>query len=418
MAQSLKNYFHAGRRRIAGFWLNGLHRSVLQIGITGSYGKTSTASAVGAVLGAHAATLMTDLNLDTIYNVPITALQVRARHRYLVLELGIDSPGEMDFHLQIARPTIGVLTGISPVHSDEKHLGSLEAIIQQKGRLIEALGEAGTAILNRDDAHVRTMAGRTRARVLWYGRHEGSHYRVVDIQQAISGTTFRLLTPEGEHTFDTQLLGEHNAVNLAAAAAVARSAGVPFETIRQAFADLQPLRGRLNVEAGPGGLILINDALRANPASTRAGLAFLAGLMGPGRKAAVLGEMGELGRHARAEHAAIGKAAAAAHPDLLITVGELTRHTAEAAVQAGLSASRVYAAADVHQAAARLQDWYRSGDVIYLKGSLMRHMERIRLILEGRIVGCRVVACPFYHQCTDCQYLEKGYNSDGQDSIP
>ncbi len=413
MSSPLKRIFHTGRRVAARLWLNGLHRSILQIGITGSYGKTSTSSAIGAVLEAHAPTVMTDLNLDTIYNVPITALRVRSRHRFLVLELGIDSPGEMDFHLEIARPRIGVLTGISPVHSDEKHLGSLEAIIQQKGRMIEVLGETGTAVLNRDDPHVRAMAARTRARILWYGHDPDCDYRLEGVRSTLAGTRFRLATPEGDREFETPLLGEHNAANLAAAAAVARTAGVPYGTIRRAFAGLQPLPGRLSVESGPDGLILINDALRANPASTRAGLAYLAALQAPGRKAAVLGEMGELGEHAQDEHTGIGQSAGQARPDLLITVGNLTRHTAEAAVRAGLPSTQVFAAEDVHQAAARLQEWMRPGDVVYLKGSLMRHLERIPLILEGREVGCRVVVCPFYHQCTQCEFLESGYNLQG-----
>lgn len=406
----LREIFHSSRRLAARFWLKGLHPNILQIGITGSYGKTSTSSAIYAVLSRHAPTLMTDLNLDTIYNVPITALRVRPRHRYLVLELGIDSPGEMDFHLQIARPHISVVTGISPVHADKDHVGSLEAIIQQKGRIIEVLPDSGTAVLNHTNAHVREMASRTQAEVLFYGTDPACSYRVENLQVTLSGTRFRLQTPHGALEVDTPLLGSHSAVNLAGAAAVAQIAGVPDETIVAAFADLKPLEGRFSVEPGANGLIWINDSLRANPASTKAGLAYLSELSVPNRKIAVLGEMGELGDHEVAEHSAVGTAAAEAGLDALIAVGKLTEHTARAAVHHGMPTSRVHTARTVQEAAQQLQKFGRPGDLVYLKGSLMRHMERIRLILAGLTVGCEVISCPFYHQCTACDFLESGYN--------
>jgi UDP-N-acetylmuramoyl-tripeptide--D-alanyl-D-alanine ligase len=254
------------------------------------------------------------------------------------------------------------------------------------------------------------MAARTTARLLWYGTSEGSDYRAADIRQTLTGTRFTLLTPAGEMEISTPLLGAHNAVNLAAAAGVAQQAGVPPEIILAAFAELTPLKGRLSVEPGPRGLILINDALRANPASTKSGLAFLAALNTRSRKIAVLGEMGELGEHAIPQHTEIGIAAAASKPDLLITVGDLTRHTAEAARKARLAPSKIFTAANVHEAASILRERGKPGDVVYLKGSLMRHLERIPLILAGKTVGCTVISCPFYHQCTECEWLESGYN--------
>jgi UDP-N-acetylmuramoyl-tripeptide--D-alanyl-D-alanine ligase len=406
----LKLIFHRTRRAAADLWLNTIHASVRQIAITGSYGKTSTTSAIFAVLSRHTPTLMTDLNLDTIYNVPITALQLRSNHRVAVFELGIDRPNEMDFHLQIIQPEISVITGISPVHSDDAHLGSLEAIIQQKGRIIEVLKPDNVAILNHTDAEVRKMAARTKASVFFYGTAEECDYRIENLKLTLKGTHFNLRTPSGVIEVSTPLLGEHNAINLAASAAVAQQIGIPDTLIQEVFAGLEPLQGRFNVEEGPNGLTLLNDSLRANPASTKAGLEFLRAVTVEHPKIAVLGEMGELGDHAITEHSDVGRAAAKSNPDILITVGDLTQHTAAAARESGMPTDRIFAVNNVHEAAKVLKDTGQPGTIIYLKGSLMRHMERIPMILEGIDVGCTVISCPFYHQCPTCEFLKSGYN--------
>ena len=108
-------------------------------------------------------------------------------------------------------------------------------------------------------------------------------------------------------------------------------------------------------------------------------------------------------------HRQIGRNAAQNPPDILVCVGELTRHTANAALEAGLPAARVFPVRTVHQAAEILMPHIHPGTVLYLKGSLLRHMERILLLLEGREVGCAVISCPLYHQCNQCQYLKSGY---------
>ena len=404
----IKPIFHKMRRTAANLWLNRLKSETTQIGITGSYGKTSTTHAISAVLAAHTPIVSTDVDLDTIFNVPITALKLRDE-AFIIFELGIDSRNEMDFHLEIAHPTIGVMTGITPVHSDKKHLGSLEALIKEKRKLLEALPANGTALLHYDDSQVRAMTSSTAAEVLWYGMAKECHYRAENIRVQVSGSRFTAVTPKQTLDIETPLLGAHSCVNLLAAIAIGEIAGVSAAKMQAAFAELQPLQGRLNVEPGPLGTILINDALRANPASTRAGLEFLDALPTTSRKIAVLGEMGELGEHAVAKHAEIGQAAADARIDLLVTVGNLTDHIAAAARTSGMPVSHIQATGGVHEAAAFLSEHTRPGDLLYLKGSLMRHLERIRLLLEGERVGCQVISCPFYHQCEVCQYREVGY---------
>ncbi|MBM3205423.1 hypothetical protein FJZ41_01045, partial [Candidatus Shapirobacteria bacterium] len=129
-----KKIYHRSRRLLAKLWLK-FNFQVTVIGVTGSYGKTNTVRAISEVLSEKFPTLQTDLNLDTNYNLPITLLKIGPQHQKVVLEYGVDHPGDMDFHLSLVRPKIAVLTGINPTHTDEEHLGSLSSLIKEKKKL-------------------------------------------------------------------------------------------------------------------------------------------------------------------------------------------------------------------------------------------------------------------------------------------
>lgn len=163
----LKQVFHQTRRVIAKLWLTRMR--VTQIAITGSQGKTAVSQGLYAMLSTLRPTVVTDVNLDTIYNVPITALKTRPYHQYAIFELGIDKLNEMSLHLDIVKPDVAVITGVSPVHSDESHMKSFENVKKEKRKLIESLSENSVAILNYSDENVRTMATYTKAKVIWYG---------------------------------------------------------------------------------------------------------------------------------------------------------------------------------------------------------------------------------------------------------
>src|SRR4030042_3157611 len=161
--------FHNSRRVMAKIWL-ALHKNVEVIGITGSYGKTNTTLAIATVLAEKFKVLQTDINLDTRFNIPITVLKL-GDHQKLVLKYGIDRPREMDFHLFTAKPKIAVITGISPVHADSVHLGSLENIIKEKGKLAAAVPKTGWVIINWDDQNARKIADMINTKVIFYGKN-------------------------------------------------------------------------------------------------------------------------------------------------------------------------------------------------------------------------------------------------------
>ncbi|MGB9637647.1 MAG: Mur ligase family protein, partial [Microgenomates group bacterium] len=143
----LKNYFHSVRRFVAKAWLD-INLQLTVVGVTGSYGKTNAVRAIAEVLSAKYSVNKTDLNLDTLYNLPITILRTKIWNEVLVLEYGIDHLGEMETHLSLVKPKIAVLTGIVPVHTDEEHLRSLKNVILEKRKLVESVPADGLAIFN------------------------------------------------------------------------------------------------------------------------------------------------------------------------------------------------------------------------------------------------------------------------------
>lgn len=406
--QPWKQPFHQARRFLAKLWLQ-LHPRVKIIGITGSYGKTNTATAIASVLSQKYKILQTDLNLDTIYNLPITLLKLK-NQEILVLEYGVDHQGEMDFHLSLVKPSIGVVTGINPTHSDPGLLGSLEGVIKEKEKLLEALPRKGLAILNADDINVEKMVKKTRAKVIWYGMNSEANFWADEIKVDFNGTSFNLHQEGKKQHLKTGLIGRHFVHECLAAAVVGRNLGLSWQEIKKGLTELKPLKGRVSIEKGPKGSILINDSLRANPASTMAGLQVLADLPTKGKRIAVLGEMGELGDLAETSHREVGKKVAELKINYLVGIGPLQKFTTEEAIRKGMKRERVFWTKDVHQAAGILRKILKRDDLFYLKGSLLRHLERVPLILKGKKIGCRVVVCHRYQPCSTCPYWRSGFS--------
>ncbi|MBI2594076.1 hypothetical protein HYW39_00040, partial [Candidatus Curtissbacteria bacterium] len=209
MVNTLKNIFHESRRVLAKVWL-AFHKNVQIIGITGSYGKTNTTAAIAAVLSEKFKVLATDLNLDTRFNIPITVLRLSDQKK-LVLEYGIDKRGEMDYHLFVAKPSIAVVTGITPVHADSAHLGSLENIIREKGKLAAAVPKSGWVIINWEDQDTREIALVATAKIIFYGENKDKcQFWASDVRTSLSGTSFTMHYQDKAYKIKIPLIGHHH----------------------------------------------------------------------------------------------------------------------------------------------------------------------------------------------------------------
>jgi UDP-N-acetylmuramoyl-tripeptide--D-alanyl-D-alanine ligase len=336
----------------------------LVVGVTGSIAKTSTKEAIAAVLARRFVTLRNEGNLNNEIGLPLTVLRLGPEHAAAVLEMGMYVGGEIADLARIARPRIGVVTAVQPVHLER--IGTLDAVEAAKGELVQALPDDGVAILNADDPRVARMGRLTAARVRTYGFGTNADVTAERVEPAgTAGMRFVLRAGGRRLPVGTPALGRHAVHNALAAAAVGIEAGLALDEIAAGIADgwSAPHRSEL-IEVG--GVLLLDDTYNASPGSMAAALELLATL--PGRRVAVLGEMLELGDEHVAGHRAVGEAAARV-VELLVVIGSGAEGIAEGARAAGLDPKRVIRVPDPDAALDLLRPRIRPGDAVLVKGS-------------------------------------------------
>ncbi len=347
------------------------HGDLTVIAITGSSGKTSTKDLLASVLSSAAPTVAPVGSLNSEVGVPLTVFRVTPETRFLVVEMGARGIGHIEYLTTIAPPRIGIELNVGTAHVGE--FGSREAIGVAKAELVAALPTDGLAVLNADDAVVRTMATRTRARVQLVGTARDAVVRADDIVLDAAGRpTFRLLTPSGEAEVSLPLHGEHHVGNALAVVAAALECGLSLESVVEALSTATPVsRWRMEVVDRPDGVTVVNDAYNANPDSMRAALKALAamGRGGDRRTWAVLGSMLELGDESTTEHDAIGRLAVRLNISRLVVVGDVARPMATGAQHEGSWGEEAVWVPDADAAHDLLLENLRPGDVVLFKSS-------------------------------------------------
>jgi UDP-N-acetylmuramoyl-tripeptide--D-alanyl-D-alanine ligase len=352
-------------------------RFALPVGaVGGSNGKTTTKDMAGSILAVGGPALQTEGNLNNEVGVPLTLLRLSAEHRAAVVELGMNAPGEMARLVALAEPEAGLLTTIQPEHLEG--LGSLEGVAAAEGELFRGLPSSGTAVVNLDEPLVVQQAKAAPARWLTFGRDARADVRLEQTRAFGKDGQEVHLRSDG-HTLKVPLsfVGAHNALNAAAAFALARALGVPADVCATGLAAARPTPRRLNVLVAPGGLTVLDDCYNANPASVEAALNTARELAGPGRVVAVLGDMLELGVGEAEEHSRIAEVAARLAA-LRAFLGP--RSAAAAPLQEEGEAARFV---EVEALWAWLAPRLRPGDVVLVKGSRGMRMERLVEKLTG-----------------------------------
>ncbi|ADL54374.1 UDP-N-acetylmuramoyl-tripeptide--D-alanyl-D-alanine ligase [Gallionella capsiferriformans] len=350
--------------------------NIPMVAITGSNGKTTVKEMLASVLrsaaGSDDAVLATKGNFNNDIGMPLTLLQLNAQHRYAVIEMGMNHPGEIDYLTRIACPNVALINNASGAHLEG--MGSVEAVAHAKGEIFSGLQPGGSAIINADDEFAplwRCLAGANS--LLEFGL--SGHSDVVGAWQP-NGAGLRLdvKTPVGDFTVEMQVPGEHNARNALAVTAAAIALNLSLESIVAGLSKFSGVAGRLQRKPAREGAVLIDDTYNANPASLKAAIAVLAAMSG--QRVLVLGDMGELGEDTAAFHAGIGINVRESGIENLYALGELSR---EAVREFGVGALHFE---HIDALLAELDKELKVGTTVLVKGSRFMKMERVVKHLE------------------------------------
>lgn len=330
------------------------------VAITGSVGKTTTRTAVVAVLSQAFTVKGSEGNKNTPLGLSLTLLNADlAPETVLVLEMGARIPGDIQELCDAFPPTVGVVTNVRGVHLET--LGSLDGVEREKSEIVRALGADGTAVLNGDDPRARRMASVTAGSVLLYGTAADCDVRPEHV------------------TADLPILGDHAVYTAMLATAVGQAFGMDADVISRGLGAIEPEKGRLRKLAGRGGSTLVDDTYNASPDATRSALDVLAGLEAT-RRTAVLGDMLELGEAEVAEHVGVLRYALAQADRVWAVESPATIMGRAVAALADDERQRVELFDTSHAAAEAVRAGRLGlgpGDAVLVKGSQGARMERV-----------------------------------------
>lgn len=381
------------------------HRPTI-IAITGSVGKTSMKDAIYAVLRNHTSARKSEKSFNSEIGIPLTVLGLpnawenplgwlknivdgfftaifsRQYPKLLVIEAGVDRPGDMDRLTAWLHPNVVVITRLPDVPVHVEFFSSPEAVCVEKLKLAEGLVPDGVLVYNHDDIRLQEYVKNVRHKAIGYGRDLPTHVNAKADQfiykdNQLAG--FSCVVTHREESVGVEvegIIGTHHAYTVAGAVAVAITQGMTLGDAAAAYADLTPPPGRMRVLPGIKGTTIIDDTYNSSPIAAEAALEALREIKKAKRKIVVLGDMLELGRYSQREHERIGELVPAA-ADMLVTVGIRSQKTAEAALEHGLHEKNILQYEDSVRAGRELQNLIKEGDVILVKGSQGIRAERI-----------------------------------------
>ena len=340
--------------------------------ITGSAGKTTTKEMVAAVLSRRYDTLKTQANFNNDIGTPLTLLGLAPQHQAAVIETGMNHFGEIRYLGEMVRPDIAVITNVGDAHIE--NLGNTrQGILRAKCEIFQHLSPDGIAVLNGDDPLLNTVA--LPQTILRCGRGENCNVRVTDVDdRGIEGIACTVTTARASYRLTAASPGSFMIYPMARAAAIGEALGLTGEEIAAGVAAYVPTGSRMHLIRLPEGRLLIDDCYNANPQAMEEALKLLA-VTPARRRAAVLGDMGELGELTVSAHRAIGVLTGELHLDSVIAIGEKARDIASAAPNA-----RWYASVD--DAMPVIRAAFTEGTAVLVKASHAMHFENIVKELE------------------------------------
>lgn len=351
---------------LAGSWRKKMPAKV--IGITGSNGKTTVKEMISSCLSLTAETLATRGNLNNDIGLPLMLLSLSEEHRYAVIEMGANHPGEIAYLTSLVEPAVVVITNAAPAHLEG--FGDLDGVARAKGELLQADTSPLFVVLNADDPYFAywnsLLSGDT---VISFGVESNASVFATEVEADGDSMNFSLHNHLEEIPIRLPLAGLHNVRNACAAAAVLHGLGMDSKQIRQGLESVQAVSGRLRPVGSITALTVYDDSYNANPQSVIAAAEFLAAQ--PGHNWLVLGDMGELGEDEVLLHKAVGRAAKRLGIDRILATGKLSKNTVSTFGNGGQWYENIDGLVE------ELQRSATENTNILIKGSRFMEMERV-----------------------------------------
>ncbi len=380
------------------------------IAISGSIGKTSAKEGIYHVLSSKLSVRTSIKNYNNEIGVPLTVIGMESPGssiwgwlkvfvhgvklcifkdknypQYLILEMGIDRPGDMDYLTRLAPPTVGVMTAVSYSHLE--YFGSLQNIKKEKQVLIERVSRKGLSILNYDSPQARSMAEVSPARTFTYGFNPGADLLAQDINYLFKGDNYELAGVNFKLNYEgsivpvhmPNILGEAGIYAALAAASVALHFGLNLMEVAESLKSMHLPAGRMQLLPGIKHSFLIDDSYNSSPEACLSALKVLGSIKidEAASKYACLGEMLEIGSYSEEGHSLVGQTVFNQGIDYLISVGERARDIDRGAKEAGMSTDYIFHFDNSEIAARFMQERLHEGDIILVKGSQGARMEKV-----------------------------------------
>jgi UDP-N-acetylmuramoyl-tripeptide--D-alanyl-D-alanine ligase len=348
----------------------------LVVAITGSAGKTTTKEMAAAVLALKGETLKNQGNFNNLIGLPVTLLSLEHRHRYGVLEMGMNRPGEIGRLTQIADPDVGVITNVARAHLEG--VGTLEGVARAKVELMQSMSSRATALLNGDDPVLMKAASPFRKKTSCFGLGPRNDVRAENVRTlGRRGTSFDILHGGGGFTVNLKVPGVQNVHNALAAASIALHLGATSEQVVEGLGGFKTMKGRFTVTELPDGVTLVDDTYNCNPLSLRAAMDSLKTLVHGEKVIVGLGEMFELGDETIQAHLEAGAMVAELQAEFFVALGEHGAVMIQGAVERGFPRKRAVAAGDHAEMEREIRAQMKKGDVVFLKGSRRAGLDKV-----------------------------------------
>ena len=387
---------------VAAIWRRLLFRTKI-IAVTGSVGKTTAKDCIATILSTCHPIQSTRGNDNHFHGIGMTLFRVRPWHRYAVIEVAIDQPGQMKWFGKVVRPDVAVWLGTARTHARE--YASLAQIASEKSRLVDALARHGVAILNDDDSYVRAYQTPKHARAVRFGRSPSSSIWADGIEAVWPARlSFTVHQGDRRERVQTQLVGDHWVPSVLAAIAVGLECGFQLEDAVRPLASMQPVVARLSPQFLANGAVLLRDDYNGSINTFERALKVLSEAKAE-RKILVISDITDANQHWRLRSRRIG-ADAARYADVGVFVGERAEKTAANAVRAGMDRKSAFCFLSLQAAVEFLKLELRSGDLVLVRGRGMDKLARLSLALTQKVT-CWCPTCALTEQCDFCPELTR-----------